>query len=227
MHADPPMVERVPRLPGLKESDARQGFVEYPDFLRLRFAAESGPLWLRVLLELAYAYCWRRSELTRLRVRQVNFENSTIRLDVGSTKNREGQEVAMTPQIAELLRQATRGKEAEDLVLTRPNGRAVGDFRAAWRALTASAGLPKLIVHDLRRSGAKALRRAGVPESVIMEIGGWKTASVFRRYAIVSAADRRDAMDKLEADRARMDATLSSEGPLLKPPFLRSPGKLQ
>src|SRR5450755_3223120 len=54
-----------------------------------------------------------------------------------------------------------------------------------------------LMVHDMRRSGAKALRRAGVPESVIMEIGGWKTESVFRRYAIVSATDRRDAMDKL------------------------------
>lgn len=42
MQADPALVERVPHLPFLKEADARQGFVEYPDFLRLRFAAESG-----------------------------------------------------------------------------------------------------------------------------------------------------------------------------------------
>jgi len=60
-----------------------------------------------------------------------------------------------------------------------------------------------LIPHDMRRSGAKALRAAGVPESVIMSIGGWRTASMFRRYAIVSTADNIDAMEKLERARAQ------------------------
>jgi hypothetical protein len=57
------------------------------------------------------------------------------------------------------------------------------------------------------------LRKAGVPESVIMATGGWKTASMFRRYAIVSSVDQRDAMEKLEADRAK-DEILD---PLLSP----------
>ena len=59
-----------------------------------------------------------------------------------------------------------------------------------------------LIVHDLRRSAAKALRAAGVPESVIMAAGGWKTPAMFRPYAIVSSTDQRAAMEKLEAARA-------------------------
>jgi hypothetical protein len=46
---------------------------------------------------------------------------------------------------------------------------------------------------------ARNLRRAGVAEGVIMKIGGWKTRSVFERYAIVSQSDIRDAMAKLEA----------------------------
>jgi hypothetical protein len=41
----------------------------------------------------------------------------------------------------------------------------------------------------VRRSAAKALCGAGVPESVVMTQGGWKTAAMFRRYAIVSSAD--------------------------------------
>ena len=58
-----------------------------------------------------------------------------------------------------------------------------------------------LIVHDLRRSAAKALRAAGVPESVIMAAGGWKTPAMFRRYAIVSSADQRALVEMLEQAR--------------------------
>jgi hypothetical protein len=33
-----------------------------------------------------------------------------------------------------------------------------------------------------------------VPETVIMKIGGWRTRSVFERYAIISRNDIADAM---------------------------------
>ena len=35
-----------------------------------------------------------------------------------------------------------------------------------------------------------------------MAIGGWKTPAMFRRYAIVSTADQRAAVEKLERARA-------------------------
>ena len=38
--------------------------------------------------------------------------------------------------------------------------------------------MSKLLIHDLRRSGARNLREAGVDETVIMKIGGWLTRSV-------------------------------------------------
>src|SRR5215471_12716115 len=56
-----------------------------------------------------------------------------------------------------------------------------------------------LIFHDLRRTAARNLRRAGVAEGVIQKIGGWRTRSVFERYAIVTQADITDAMLKLES----------------------------
>lgn len=87
-------------------------------------------------------------------------------------------------------------------MLTREGGQPIRDFRGAWENLTTRAGLPNPIVHDLRRSAAKALRAAGVPESVVMAIGGWKTPAMFRRYAIVSAADQRAAVEKLEHARS-------------------------
>ena len=129
----------------------------------------------------------------------------------------------MTTIVAELLKQAIVGKKPDDFVLTWPSGKRVRDFRDAWRRLCERAGLGSftcracdkpvagggkcpdckssdpiyrgLIVHDLRRSAAKAMRAVGVPESVIMAAGGWKTPAMFRRYAIVSSADQRAAVE--------------------------------
>lgn len=143
-------------------------------------------------------------------MRQVNLAKRSIRLDPGTTKNREGREVAMTAKVAELLRQAVAGKAAEDWVLTREkDGGRIKEFRGAWRNLCARAGLPGLLVHDLRRSAAKALRAAGVPESVIMATGGWKTPAMFRRYAIVSSADNKAAVEALERARAEQVSELN------------------
>jgi hypothetical protein len=47
---------------------------------------------------------------------------------------------------------------------------------------------------DLRSTAARNLRRA---EGVIMKIGGWRTRSVFERYAIVSQADIVEALGRL------------------------------
>ena len=238
-------ISRVPHFPMLQENNVRKGFVEDADFERL--VATANEPWLRTFLELAFTYGWRRGELLGLRVRQVNLNQRTIRLDPGTTKNREGREVAMTPKVLELLRLACEGKQPEDHVLTRDiDGlkAPVKDFRDAWRNVCLRAGLAKLVCrkcneaaalelevayqcpkckatrrddfryeglipHDMRRSAAKALRRAGVAESVIMATGGWRTAAMFRRYAIVSSADSQDAMEALERARTQR-ATMGS-----------------
>ncbi len=65
-----------------------------------------------------------------------------------------------------------------------------------------------LIVHDLRRTGARNLRRSGVAETVIKKIGGWKTNSVFERYNIVDDRDLADATKQLEKQRELRKAAL-------------------
>jgi hypothetical protein len=46
------------------------------------------------------------------------------------------------------------------------------------------------------------MRRAGIPESIILKIGGWETADMFRRYAITDTKEIADNLRKLSAYRA-------------------------
>jgi len=159
-------------------------------------------------------------------VKEVDLLARTLRLEPGTTKNRDGREVTMTQVVYLLLSRCVAGKQPDDFVLTRENGTPVRDFRKTWWNSCVRAGIGRmiccrcsqpvsgkkceacdlddlkyqgLIFHDLRRTAARNLRRAGVAEGVIQKIGGWRTRSVFERYAIVTQTDIADAMTKLQS----------------------------
>jgi integrase len=154
-------VRVLPDFPHLAENNVRTRFVEDVQYAAL--TAQCSEFWLRLFLEIAYSLAWRRSEILKLRVRDVSLAARTIRLDAGTTKNGEGREAPMSAAALPLVRQAIAGKAPDDYLLTRANGKPVRDFRKAWSKLTVAAGVPGLFVHDLRRSGAGncAGRRAG------------------------------------------------------------------
>ena len=195
----PPKITWVPFIASLRENNIRTGFLESMQHDNLAAETAKVGLWLRAMFETGYTYGWRHEELLDLRVRQVNLPAGTIRLEPGTTKNSEGREVTMTLPVRILLTQCVHGKVPDDYVFTRQDGSPVRDFRAAWSKACAGAKVPGLLFHDLRRTAARNLRRAGVAEGVIMRVGGWRTRSVFERYAIVSQSDICDAMLKLEA----------------------------
>ena len=58
------------------------------------------------------------------------------------------------------------------------------------------------IRHDMRRSAAKEARLAVVPESTIMDMGGWKTRSVFKRYDDRQQRGSDSRRSKIERARA-------------------------
>jgi integrase len=157
---------------------------------------------MRSLFECGYTYGWRISELLNLRVKQVDFIEKLVRLDTGTTKNKKGRVVKMTETVFQLLQQCCTGKGPEDYVFTRITAegkvKRIVDFRDTWWNGCAEAGCPDLMFHDLRRTGARNLVRAGVAPHHAAKITGHKTLSVFNRYDIVDERDIADAVQKLE-----------------------------
>lgn len=81
------------------------------------------------------------------------------------------------------------------------------DFKRSWAKACRDAKIGHRLFHDLRRTAVRDLIRAGVPQAVVMAITGHKTASIFRRYNIASADDKREALRKLAAHRGAAPAT--------------------
>jgi hypothetical protein len=55
-----------------------------------------------------------------------------------------------------------------------------------------------LLFHDLRRTGARNLRRRGVNEGVALKVAGFRTSSVFKRDSLVGDDDIADAMGRVQ-----------------------------
>jgi integrase len=60
-------------------------------------------------------------------------------------------------------------------------GQRVREFNKAWRPACDEAGYTGVLLHDLRRSGVRAMVRSGTPESVCMKISGHSTGRGFQK----------------------------------------------
>ena len=65
------------------------------------------------------------------------------------------------------------------------DGIAVRRWRTAWRTACQAAGVPTRFLHDCRRTAARNLIRANVPERVAMLLTGHKSRAIFDRYNII------------------------------------------
>lgn len=167
------------------------------------------------MVTFAYITGWRiASEVLPLQWRNVDFKAREVRLDPGTTKNREGRVFVMTTDLRTLL-EAQRDErdrlKKEGLICPSVFFRMVAEgrggkkkptpicaFNKAWAAACLAAGCPGRIPHDLRRTAVRNMVRAGIPERVSMKLTGHKTRSVFERYNIVSDGDLASAAAKLD-----------------------------
>jgi integrase len=192
---------QIPKITMLREGDARRGFFEREPFEAVRAHL---PAPEQAVITFAYLTGWRmQSEILSLEWRQIDWSGREVRLDPGTTKNREGRTYPFTDELEQVLR--TQWAEHEQLrqagrvvpIVFHRNGRPIRTFRRSWRSACRQAGVPGRILHDFRRTAVRNLERAGVPRSAAMAMVGHKTESIYRRYAIVDAAVLREAALKI------------------------------
>lgn len=199
----------VPKIQMLREDNVRKGFVS-----RGRFEAilQHLPEHLHALFVAAFTTGWRlRSELLTREWRHVDLEHGWLILEPGEGKTGEGRQFPLTPKLrAALERQYERKHEIErtrEVVIRHvffyDDGSPVRDVRRAWEKACEEAGMPGLLVHDLRRSAAREMIRSSIPQIVAQRLIGHRTASIFTRYCITDEDLLRDAVDKLAVQEAR------------------------
>jgi integrase len=194
-----------PYIPSVRVDNARKGFFEPVDFAAV--GAKLPPA-LRSYVGFLYLTGWRAGEARGLTWADVNFEAGVVRLEPGTTKNREGREFpfAVLQPLADLLKQQrdqTRELERRSgriiAHVFHRNGKPIKSCVRAWKAACKAAGHEGRLIHDLRRSAVRNLERAGVSRSVAMKLTGHKTEAVYRRYAITSQSDLSEGVAKLAA----------------------------
>ena len=214
-----------PHIPMLAENNVRTGFFEREEFERVRAHL---PAPVRPVVTFAYLTGWRiRSEALPLQWRHVDLNAGIVRLEPGTTKNKEGRvfPFAALPELRSLLqdqRRATTAIETDRHMICRwvfhRNGRRIKSFRTAWTDACKAGKVDGRIPHDFRRTAVRNLERARVSRSVAMKLTGHKTESVYRRYAIVSESDLfgwRDEARQIGDWDSWWDRTRKGQGPAL------------
>jgi integrase len=233
------MARDLPVFEMLPEAAPRKGF--WTD-AELEAVLEHSPDYLKPVIEAAHVTGWRRGDLLSRRWRHVDLGAGWLRIDPGETKDGAGRNFPLIPQLREVLeRQMERRKAIERetgrlvaAVFFRDDGKPIVDYKKEWTQARIDAGLwmwaedengdPVYLksgerkrwytrsMHDFRRTAARNLTRAGIPENQAMKFTGHATNSVFRRYAIADSVSMIEAGEKYAAQLAGAKTRAKSEG---------------
>lgn len=118
--------------------------------------------------------------------------------------------VGIPSELVRLLEEHRREQQAERAkagalwvdegwVFATETGRAINpntDYHA-WKRLLKTAGVRDARLHDGRHTAATVLLILGVPERTVMEIMGWSSTSMAKRYQHVTDAIRRNVAEQV------------------------------
>ena len=164
---------------------------------------DAAPLHLRSILMTGYHTGMREGEILKLTWDKIDKKKRVIRLAAADTKDREPRTIPISDALYRVFDAMPRAIHDRHVFLFQ--GKSAWDLRQGLRKACAGARIVYgrfkkggFVFHDLRHTFNTNMRRAGVPESVIMKITGHSTRSMFDRYNTVDEGDLRQAIEKME-----------------------------
>ena len=151
------------------------------------------------ILDLAYYSGWRNNEILGLTWDELDEAGGVIRLSPARSKTLVGRILPISQPIAEALARRRARRDPDSPLVFHRDGIPIRRWRTAWRTACQAAGVPTRFLHDCRRTAARNLIRASVPERVAMLLTGHKTRAIFDRYNIINEQELLEAGDQLVA----------------------------
>lgn len=185
-------IDHVPPIRLLSEPSRRIRYLTDDEQERLLAAL---PLHLEEVARFALATGLRMSNITGLEWQQVDLGRRQAWIWADQSKTRTDIAVPLNQDAVDVLRRQW-GKHPERVFTHHdaPFHKANGN---AWRKAVKAAGLADFRFHDLRHTWASRHIQAGTPLHALMELGGWKSAEMVRKYAHFSAAHLQTFANKI------------------------------
>jgi integrase len=191
----------IPYVRAFPESPARKGFFTRAEVEKV---CANLPDHLSDLVRFLFLTAWRLGEARMLTWECVNREAREITLPTSKSGDPRLIGYPADSELAAVIErrwEARRfrrpgGGEALAAHVFHLRGKPIVDPRRLWKKATEKAEIPGRLIHDLRRSGIKAMVRAGIPTVTAMQISGHKTLATFIRYNVSDAATTAEAISR-------------------------------
>ena len=183
-----------------RNSNARTRILSHDEYEAL---CNHAALHIKHAVIIAYHTGMRRGEILQLRWPMVDMKARTITLEAHMTKDNEKRIIPISDSLHETLKGIPRALHDDHVLLFRGKpldtlGKALQRDCDKAKILYGQKVKNGFVFHDLRHSFNTNMRKAGVPESVIMAITGHSTREMFDRYNTVDEDDTRQAVNQLE-----------------------------
>ncbi|XYJ12723.1 tyrosine-type recombinase/integrase [Telluria sp. B2] len=176
-------IDRAPKLTLYRESKRR---VRWITSEQAKVLLAELPEHQRDITLFALATGLRQANVTKLEWQQVDLDRGTCWIAGEQAKAGEDLHVSLNDVAREVLRRQ-RGKHATRVFTYM--GRPITQVNTkAWRKALQRAGIENFRWHDLRHTWASWLVQHGTPLYDLQEMGGWKSATMVRRYAHLAPA---------------------------------------
>jgi integrase len=192
-------LERVPTIKLPKKPDGRLRYLEVEEIGKLLAACRTSKNPnLFAIVTVALNTGMRKSEIAGLEWQRVDL--STSRITLYRTKSGKPRGVPINRAVYEALvaLEPDAKDRQEGPVFRRRDGAEWGQIRTAFDGALKRAGIKGLRFHDLRHSAASHLVMRGAHLKEVQEILGHADLKTTQRYAHLSPAHLRGAVDRLD-----------------------------